>query len=117
MRTAEPARDSAHPGRMERCDKVMVGDPKVGMMNRPGSTTNLKASHSTLLSCVAPDTRSRYQTEGSLGITLREEQIPCLSLDHCRSDPARVNQGSLEDSDLSPLAKKEDNALGNASCT
>jgi len=28
-------------------------------MNCPGSATNLKASNSTLLSCTAPDTRSR----------------------------------------------------------
>jgi len=41
-----------------------------------------------------------------------EEQIPCLLLDHYKSDPARVNWRSLEDSDLSPLAKKEGSASG-----
>ena len=35
--------------------------------------------------------------------------IPCLSLDYYKSDPARVDSRSLEDSDLSPLAKNEVN--------
>jgi hypothetical protein len=77
-------------------------------MGRPGSATNLKASDSTLPLCTAPDTKTRNWTEGSLGTTLGEDQIPCLSLDHYRSDPARVDWRSLEDSDLSPLAKKGD---------
>ena len=79
---------------------------KAGIANCLGSATNLKASQSILLSCSALDTKSRYQTGGSLGITLREEQIPCLSLDCYKSDPARVDWRSLEDSDLSPLMKK-----------
>jgi len=41
-----------------------------------------------------------------------EEQIPCLSLNRYKSDPARVDWRSLEDSDLSPLAKKEGSASG-----
>jgi len=39
---------------------------------------------------------------------LREEQIPCLSLDRYKSDPSRVDWRSLEDSDLSPLANEEE---------
>ena len=83
------------------------GVTKGGMTNRPGSATNLKASQSTLLSCSAPDTRSGYRTKGSSGTKLREEQTPCLSLDRYRSDPSRADWRSLENSDLSPLAKKE----------
>jgi len=43
----------------------MVGVTKEEMINCPGSATNLKASQSTLLSCSAPDIRSRYQTKES----------------------------------------------------
>ena len=81
--------------------------PRRVKISCPDSATNLKASNSTLPSCAAPDTKSRYRTEGSPGTTLREDQIPCLSLDHYRSDPARVDWRSLEYSDLSPLARKE----------
>lgn len=81
------------------------------MMSCPDSATNLKASDSTLPSCAAPDTKSRHRTGGSPGITLGEDQIPCLSLDHYRSDPARVDLRSLEYSDLSPLARKEGRCL------
>ncbi len=84
-----------------------MGSPKRVMMSCPDSATNLKASDSTLPSCAAPDTKSRYRTKGSPGTTLGEDQIPCLSLDHYRSDPARVDWRSLEYSDLSPLARKE----------
>jgi hypothetical protein len=81
------------------------------MMSCPDSATNLKASDSTLPSCAAPDTKSRYRTKGSPGTTLGEDQIPCLSLDHYRSDSARVDRRSLEYSDLSPLARKEGKCL------
>jgi hypothetical protein len=79
------------------------------MMNRPGSATNLKASQSTLpparVQTQCPDTNMRIS-----GDITREEQIPCLSLNHYKSNPARVNCRSLENSDLSPLANKEGRA-------
>ena len=81
------------------------------MMSCPDSATNLKASDSTLPSCAAPDTKSRYRTKGSPGTTLGQDQIPCLSLDHYRSDPTRVDWGSLKHSDLNPLARKKGKCL------
>ena len=95
------------PGKDARCDRVIMGRPRRDMMNRPGSATISKPP-------IAPSTPVQYQTrgpdtetKGSLGTKLRKEKIPCLSLDHYRSDPARVEWRSLEDSDLSPLAKEE----------
>ena len=75
-------------------------------MNRPGSATISKP-------LMAPSSPVRHQTQGpdteqkDLREQLREEQIPCLSLDRYRSDPSRVDWRSLENSDLSPLANKE----------
>jgi len=45
------------------------------------------------------------------GTTLGEGQIPCLLLDHYRSDTAGVDWRSLEYSDLSPLARKGGKSL------
>ena len=80
--TAEPACGSAHPGRMQGAIGCSWGDQGKDMMNRPGSATISKPP-------VAPSSPVQYRTRGpdtktkeSSGTKLREEQIPCLSLDH-----------------------------------
>jgi hypothetical protein len=110
LRAAEPACDSAHPRRMEGAIG-WCGVTKEGMTNRPSSATNFKASNSTLPSYSAPETSPGCQKRGSSD-NADGGAIPCLLLDCYKSDPARVDRRSLEDSDLSPLAKMEGNPSG-----
>ena len=61
-------------------------------MNSPGSATNLKASDSTLPSHQAPGHEAGVRDERIVGIYAGEGTIPCLPLDHYKSDPARADK-------------------------